>query len=420
MVVKKFSAVMRDPYLVLEVAQNATQQEIKRSYHALALKYHPDKAGPAGAEKFKEIQQAYDTLSDPEKRKRYDQYGDLGEAMPAASVTRSSVAVLAVVSIIVLSLILIFTCFLGTYVDGHLPKFNYVKVFSPLFVIDVFLAPLILFCFCAICIQPCIFFSFFAIFVCAVVQSILIPVAKDRNASRTDDFISWRVWLIPGYILSAFAFLTCICLSGGIQVKACGGYFSPLRLLLAVAFPLFTALVACRADEVITCSYFIAAGLPIYLIIGVIIIEMIYEMALLIGHVSLFVDRLQSAILKLIIWLCIAATTSLVCYRLDYQHKNGTTAGVYSLTKALIPWICALGILILNVIMKVILFFTLYDKIFSEEGNYGEGEDELGGEADHDVNNNNVRVSVPPREEAPATSTPASARREEGHASDID
>eukprot|EP01060_Flectonema_neradi_P009544 TRINITY_DN1679_c1_g1_i1.p1 TRINITY_DN1679_c1_g1~~TRINITY_DN1679_c1_g1_i1.p1 ORF type:complete len:408 (+),score=21.14 TRINITY_DN1679_c1_g1_i1:61-1284(+) len=64
-------------YSVLGVSPTATQQEIKKEYHALASRYHPDRQGPESSEtKFKEIQAAYDVLKDESKRKIYDRYGD--------------------------------------------------------------------------------------------------------------------------------------------------------------------------------------------------------------------------------------------------------------------------------------------------------------------------------------------------------
>ena len=69
----------KDYYKTLGVSQGATDEELKKAYRKMALKYHPDKNKSAGAEeKFKEIAEAYDVLSDPKKREIYDKYGEEG------------------------------------------------------------------------------------------------------------------------------------------------------------------------------------------------------------------------------------------------------------------------------------------------------------------------------------------------------
>ncbi|MDP1604602.1 MAG: DnaJ C-terminal domain-containing protein [Legionella sp.] len=66
----------KDYYKVMGLEKNASQEEIKRTYRKLARKYHPDVSKEANAEnKFKEVGEAYEVLKDPEKRKKYDQYG---------------------------------------------------------------------------------------------------------------------------------------------------------------------------------------------------------------------------------------------------------------------------------------------------------------------------------------------------------
>ncbi len=70
---------MKDPYETLGVSKNSSADEVKRSYRRLAAKWHPDVNKDANAtEKFKEIQEAWEVLSDPQKKAQYDQFGSVG------------------------------------------------------------------------------------------------------------------------------------------------------------------------------------------------------------------------------------------------------------------------------------------------------------------------------------------------------
>lgn len=92
----------KDYYKILGLSKGATEDEIKKAYRKMALKYHPDKNKEAGAEakfkvpkcrnrgrkntrSFQEVAEAYDVLSDPKKKEIYDKYGEEGlkaDAMP--------------------------------------------------------------------------------------------------------------------------------------------------------------------------------------------------------------------------------------------------------------------------------------------------------------------------------------------------
>lgn len=69
----------KDYYKILGICKGSTDEDIKKAYRKQALKWHPDKNRSAAAEeKFKEIAEAYEVLSDPKKKEVYDQYGEEG------------------------------------------------------------------------------------------------------------------------------------------------------------------------------------------------------------------------------------------------------------------------------------------------------------------------------------------------------
>jgi molecular chaperone DnaJ len=70
----------KDYYRILEVDRNSSPEDIKKSYRKMAMKYHPDKnpGDSAAEEKFKECAEAFDVLSDPQKKQEYDTYGSVG------------------------------------------------------------------------------------------------------------------------------------------------------------------------------------------------------------------------------------------------------------------------------------------------------------------------------------------------------
>src|SRR4051794_10469903 len=84
----------RDYYEILGIPKSASADDIKKTYRKLARKFHPDtnRSDPSAEAKFKEVQEAYDILSDAKKRSAYDQFGHAGVTPPPAAEAAAAAA----------------------------------------------------------------------------------------------------------------------------------------------------------------------------------------------------------------------------------------------------------------------------------------------------------------------------------------
>ncbi|KAG0206493.1 hypothetical protein BGX28_002076 [Mortierella sp. GBA30] len=135
-------------YEALGVPKSATQDEIKKAYRRLALRYHPDKVNvaevPDHETRFRDIAAAYEVLSDPKKRQVYDKYGMMGVQMAGTEIGAQLIEIesllcsLFLAASVLLVLAIIFFSFLSVRVDGKV-NWSYWKVFIPLWILDAIL-----------------------------------------------------------------------------------------------------------------------------------------------------------------------------------------------------------------------------------------------------------------------------------------
>ncbi|KAF9958376.1 hypothetical protein BGZ72_000442 [Mortierella alpina] len=141
-------------YEILGVPKSSTQDDLKKAYRRLALRYHPDKVNaaevPDHETRFRDIAAAYEVLSDPKKRQVYDKYGMMGVQMAGTEIGARLVeiesllcAIFWVVSVLIV-LAIIFLSFLTVRIDGRV-NWSYTIVFIPLWILDAVLIMAIIF-----------------------------------------------------------------------------------------------------------------------------------------------------------------------------------------------------------------------------------------------------------------------------------
>jgi hypothetical protein len=141
----------RDFYGALQLQRNATEEEIKKAYRRMALKYHPDKAGNGAeaAAQFELIQKSYETLSDFKLRRIYDQYGEKGlEMLQSMGPFIDPEAILQINRIFtgfsfVIGLLIVFPSLLSARIEENI-TWSYILVFIPLFIVDAIVLILII------------------------------------------------------------------------------------------------------------------------------------------------------------------------------------------------------------------------------------------------------------------------------------
>ncbi|CAG8546515.1 3414_t:CDS:2 [Paraglomus brasilianum] len=129
-------------YNTLGVSKNAAEEEIKKAYRRLALRYHPDK-NPNATDEFKAITHAYEILSDPKKRSVYDKYGEMGISMLDSMAgflfdpdIEGPLCMLFTIISVSIILIVLFLTFLAIRADNRV-SWSYTAVFLPIWIVDV-------------------------------------------------------------------------------------------------------------------------------------------------------------------------------------------------------------------------------------------------------------------------------------------
>ncbi|KAF8276183.1 putative DnaJ chaperone protein [Trypanosoma cruzi] len=216
---------MTDYYQSLELPRDATQEQIRRNYRQLALRFHPDRRDRRGRRGSRRYSRRTRCFRIPKRGKYTTGLEPAFVDNPVSEVLilqlggRWILCIMACIPFLVASLVVIFTAFLVAYVEGRLVArdahsvndhsqayWNYVKVFSPLFIVDIIIGvPTLVAFFVSMCTLRVGVFLWTLIVLSLIVLTVLVPVAKDANDMTSlrggNNFHSWRRWLAPLYVV---------------------------------------------------------------------------------------------------------------------------------------------------------------------------------------------------------------------------
>lgn len=271
-------------YSVLGLEPKATDEEIKKAYKKMALKYHPDKNPDAG-EKFKEVNNAYNILSDPQKKEIYDTYGEEGimmyeqgmfgedgELMQVLPFLNSPLymAVFMCLGCIFVSLLNLIPVFIVLKLDGVV-DWNWGVVFIPLWLVNV---------------VPAIYtvvilitsgnrlksFGTFIQYICLLIFQILLAVQL-----QTGGQFLWANAFIPLYLFNLIFFLKRILISSKTKFESTEqeqkeesnlgcGYFGFLirNFMLPILLMIFLILLVIKLDQTNNWSWWINS-IPLFI-----------------------------------------------------------------------------------------------------------------------------------------------------------
>ncbi|KAK5574875.1 hypothetical protein RB653_010129 [Dictyostelium firmibasis] len=195
-------------YQLLEVPVDCSQDDIKRSYRVLALKYHPDRnSDPAAAEIFKEIVEAYEVLSDPERRQLYDQYGAEGLKFfengafgsDAAYVAKmmGSLKLVAFIGFLILLIAVLFPIFIVIKTKGAV-DWSWAKVFSPAWIV---MSLVVAFSVILAVLSKKLTFCIWAAYNIFIMTFMGLLVSKLDETTHTASHMLWSEVFIPIYAL---------------------------------------------------------------------------------------------------------------------------------------------------------------------------------------------------------------------------